>query len=228
MWVKHVKRMYNRNYFEKQYKTLNPDIFIHQNIRSIILEFIKRKKPSSLLDVGCGKGDILLCINKYVKKCVGIDVSVDAIKLIHQHLVNKNNLRIIISNVENGIPLKDKSFDMILLIHVLEHLNKPKKILKKLKKLLNLNGTLLIIVPNCGKTYKKFFLKSNYGYNDETHKHFFDVDSLKEILDDVLNVDEIFTYPVPGLWKINPKFAKLLSYKYGNQIIVSCSSEKLK
>ena len=43
---------------------------------------------------------------------------------------------------------KDKKYDLITLIHVLEHIEEPKKILLDLKKCLKKNGILYIEVPN--------------------------------------------------------------------------------
>jgi predicted SAM-dependent methyltransferase len=45
-------------------------------------------------------------------------------------------------------PFKDREFDYILASHVMEHLDDPEKALRELKRILNDNGELCIVVPH--------------------------------------------------------------------------------
>src|SRR5206468_1175233 len=45
------------------------------------------------------------------------------------------------------IPLKDKSVDLIIASHILEHLPKLESDLKELKRILKKNGTLIVVLP---------------------------------------------------------------------------------
>ena len=50
----------------------------------------------------------------------------------------------------------NKKYDLIIMDNVLEHIEEPNKVLKKIKLILNENGIIYIAVPNILKYKKKF------------------------------------------------------------------------
>ncbi len=107
----------------------------------------------SCLEIGCGYYAKLLCaLLPYIKEGVGIDVS------ISKELNNIENLKFIQAPAESAFDqLKGKSFDLILIISVLEHLNNPLSVLEKSYENLNEGGVLLINVPTwLGKCFLEF------------------------------------------------------------------------
>ena len=93
-----------------------------------VLYFLKKQKPSKILDVGCGHGWLLSALNKKWKK-FGVEIS---------KFASNNASRY--CNIYNGdlSKYKEKNFDIITALHVIEHHRKPEKfinlIYKKLKK----------------------------------------------------------------------------------------------
>jgi predicted SAM-dependent methyltransferase len=71
----------------------------------------------------------------------------------------------IIYNLRNGIPLKDNSVDAIYTSHMFEHI--PYKSLvvfiRECKRVLKINGSLSVCVPNAGHYIKAYSQKSNFS-----------------------------------------------------------------
>ena len=80
--------------------------------------------------------------------------------------------------------LGSKRYDVILIGDVLEHLKNPKKVLEKLHDFLNDNGCLVCSIPNIAhgsirlKLLNGEFRYKSTGLLDETHLHFFTLDSI--------------------------------------------------
>lgn len=110
------------------------------------------KKKGSLLDVGAGIGQFLkLARNEY--DVFGTEISESAITIAN----NKFGINLIKGEIEN-ISL-DRKFDIITLIHVLEHVSSPSSTLNKCKKMLKSDGIIVIAVPNDVFLYRSLFLR---------------------------------------------------------------------
>ncbi len=138
----------------KKYLTANPlkQKLISQFLEGIYFE-VERVKPKTILDVGCGEGfiDAFLIEKMPEISIVGIDNNKNALK-------KAKELAPVLKVREGDIyalPFKNKSFDMVLCIEVLEHLDTPSKALVELKRVTN--KYCLISVP-C----EPFFRISNF------------------------------------------------------------------
>ena len=84
--------------------------------------------------------------------------------------------------------LKDASFDYILFADVLEHLRDPLAVLRKMKRLLKPDGSVLLSVPNItnGDIIMNMlcdrFTYTPLGLLDNTHLHFFARHDLREMI----------------------------------------------
>jgi len=100
----------------------------------------------SLLDIGCGGG--LLCepFARLGAKVTGIDASKANIEVAKIH-AKKTNLSI---NYINKMPeeLKNKQFDIILCMEVIEHVDNVKLFVKSCAKLLKKNGIIFFSTIN--------------------------------------------------------------------------------
>src|SRR6185369_16834090 len=93
------------------------------------------KDCRTLLDVGCGGFSPLKDINKKMQKSVGVDVfkpSIDAAKERRPHKENR-----VLDILKLRSFFKDKSFDCIVALDLIEHLTKEEgnKLLKDLEKI---------------------------------------------------------------------------------------------
>ena len=114
-------------------------------IESIILN-INFKKKINILDFGAGSGVNLDMLIKYGK------VDIHEKNKFARSIIKKNKK---IYKVYNSLNFKKKNYDLILLADVIEHIKKPKTLLKSLKKYLKKDGYILITVPAYQFLYSK-------------------------------------------------------------------------
>jgi len=136
-------------------------------IHSFFYERIPRK--AHVLDLGCGIGAVAHSIAVHTDaKVIGIDFDVAQIEFAKKRFSHPN-VSYIVGNVFTDIP-NIKSFDVIVLSSILEHLENREHFLKDLSRRFN-PGKFLIRVP----TFERNFiaaLKQELGmfpYTDDTH-----------------------------------------------------------
>jgi SAM-dependent methyltransferase len=103
----------------------------------------KWKKPGSLLDVGTGIGQFLHIGRDDFTETCGTEISDSAIRIAKE----RYGLDVYSGPVED-IDFSDRKFDNITIIHVLEHVDDPRAVIRKCRALLNEGGVLFIAVPN--------------------------------------------------------------------------------
>lgn len=121
---------------------------------SIKLKSIHNHKPQvkSVLDYGCGTGEFVNFLNTRGIKAEGFEPTLSAFKK-----ASRKNIK-----VYNSMNKIIKTYDVITMFHVLEHVEDYTKTLKFLKTRLNPNGLLLIAVPN-HKSYDATFYKEKWA-----------------------------------------------------------------
>lgn len=111
---------------------------------------------SSVLDIGCGYGKLLVELRRD-KQCdiYGVDISDVAIKDMRTRL----NIDGEVGDAEDFKLSIDRKFDVIIIAHLLEHLDNDYELLKRCRNYLKLGGILLVAVPD------------NCSYPEETGEH---------------------------------------------------------
>ena len=104
-----------------------------------IISNIKLKKKNNILDFGSGSGVNLNMLEKYGL----IDVH-EKNKFARIAIKNKNKK---IKNLYSTLKIKKNYYDLILIADVIEHVRRPKNLLRNLKKFLKKDGRILITVP---------------------------------------------------------------------------------
>lgn len=102
---------------------------------NFLQELIENK---SVLDFGCGNGRFLVKAKKVAKYVEGIEKE----QVLNKYFKNKG------LKVFSNINEITKSFDVITLFHVLEHISDPRNTLLELKKKIKPKGQLIVEVPN--------------------------------------------------------------------------------
>tara|TARA_B100000282_G_C31697793_1_gene474694 strand:+ start:352 stop:1068 length:717 start_codon:yes stop_codon:yes gene_type:complete len=166
------------------------------------------KRYKTLVDFGCGRGDMLEAFSKIKLDVSGIDNSDEISKLndkFKTYQISAENENINIGN----------KFDIIFSKSLIEHLRNPLQFLINCKKLLNENGLVIILTPS--------WYHHNFGpfYLDSTHVTPFTIHSLKDIglYAGFKNVEVDYFYQLPFVWKykflkIIPKTISALSIPY--------------
>jgi cyclopropane fatty-acyl-phospholipid synthase-like methyltransferase len=98
----------------------------------------------SILDIGSGRGWMLYFLQKYFnyETTIGTQISQPAYEF------SRDKLKLEIYN-KDLLDIKwDKSFDIVTLWHIFEHVKSPEAYLQKIQELLKEGGLLIIEVPN--------------------------------------------------------------------------------
>jgi SAM-dependent methyltransferase len=97
-----------------------------------------------VLSVGCAFGAELQVLKKRGFFTVGLDPE-RRFLLVGKTRSNADDF---IQAIGESIPLRDDSFDLVVLFEVLEHVMKPDVVLKEISSVLKTNGILFLTVPN--------------------------------------------------------------------------------
>lgn len=137
-------RDYNRGY--NSFLSNNSYHYVFQKV----LSFTKIKKNQTILDVGCGRGELeFICANKGVY-ATGIDYSKSAIKIADDKFrkVRKGEQKFIkfLNMNAKKLEFSDNFFDAVFMLDVVEHLhpNELKIVLKETHRALKSGGYLII------------------------------------------------------------------------------------
>lgn len=126
-------------------------------LKSLVLE-----KSSSVLDVGCGYGNIIAEISQKSPegKSIGIDASPDMINLAKETFPNTKFPNLEFQQVKaEEMSFVDSSFDAVICFSCLLWVREPKKALSLMGKSLRPGGVLLILTYLKESAYITFFEK---------------------------------------------------------------------
>lgn len=143
---KNLKKFYDTVYKKGENKHYTPFLFSGDKIPPAKAEVLKTLswKGKSVLDAGCGTGELAFLIaKKGARRVLGVDYSDDAIRVAE---VSRRHPALSFTKKEIGAI--DEKFDIIVSLGTLEHMDYPFGALKKLKSLLKPNGSLVITCPN--------------------------------------------------------------------------------
>lgn len=130
--------------------------WIFQNIEPYLGE--------NILEIGCGIGNISQYLIKK-SNLTAIDISPKYIQLVKEKFKNQPNFKAFLWDASSSIPdfLKKESFDSIVCLNVLEHIENDLNALQNMNQLLKKGGYLNLLVPACSFAY---------GSLDREMKHF--------------------------------------------------------
>ncbi|MDO8734845.1 MAG: class I SAM-dependent methyltransferase, partial [Elusimicrobiota bacterium] len=139
------------------------------------LELLSLDKNAGILDIGCGYGRMLYFLkSEGFKNFYGIDVSREQIDTAIKNGFSQVECSSAFDFLEN----KKKQFDTVIMMDVLEHIEKPEvlKLLDKTYSALKKGGSLILQLPN-GLTPFNVFL-----YQDFTHETAYTSASISQLL----------------------------------------------
>ncbi len=126
-----------------------------------------------VLDIGSGVGTHAFTAAARCRSAVGIEYDPVNLKIATE-LAKKNglpNVRFLDGNVEQRLPFQDGSFDVVLLLDVLEHLNKRDAALTEMNRVLRPGGRLMVTIPNRVTPLKNTLKAAGlFYYADRDHK----------------------------------------------------------
>src|ERR1700733_96048 len=145
------------------------------------------KAPARILEVGAGAGSTLKWLKALNPKTETTAVELNS-SLLDQ--LEQNADVVVIGAIDETIS-QLKTYDLILLLDVLEHLPDSTATLRKLSKLLEPEGHVIVSVPNIAHLSvtiplltQRRFRYQDAGILDRTHLRFFVEDTAVELLND--------------------------------------------
>lgn len=123
-----------------------------------ILRTLKPKPTDSILDLGCGVGDYMKAFREYTEHIVGLDLSVSAATKKYPGVDFRAH------DLNASLPFADASFDMLVSINLIEHLQDEKTFLDECARVLKPGGTIALTTANLDFILHDFFF-------DKTHVH---------------------------------------------------------
>jgi 2-polyprenyl-3-methyl-5-hydroxy-6-metoxy-1,4-benzoquinol methylase len=97
----------------------------------------------SLLDIGCGAGEYLKIGSDLGMSVTGYDVH----SSIEEYIAKTYKFKVVTGNLDKNT-FDEGSFDVIVLSHVIEHLNDPKSMINNIHNFLKKDGILVLTMPN--------------------------------------------------------------------------------
>ena len=171
--TKLYKQYYDSN-VEKRKKKLSFKNFIRSNLilrrlwhcfTGEYLSIILTKARGKVLDIGCGSGSLLRDLQRRNCEVYGVEINPQKVTFCQEKGFN------VFCGDLRDAQFQTNFFDVIILWHVLEHLDSPKEILQEAFRILKPRGKIFIYTPNAESYLSKLFGK--YWINWHIPFHFY-------------------------------------------------------
>ncbi|MGL4982862.1 MAG: methyltransferase domain-containing protein [Treponemataceae bacterium] len=131
---------------------------VTENSLNFLIEYLKKNpKNNKLLSVGCGLLNQVKILESANFDVYGVDIDFQN---------DTQNLKFHNLNDYNDLPFEKDKFDFVLCQEVIEHIENPWLLFRKIKKVLKTNGILVLTTPNIlSKNSKDYFMNSPVGFS---------------------------------------------------------------
>lgn len=180
---KQLQAAYVKHYYPRSDKTTaeiwenTPMAILHQVFGFAIRQF-GEVAGKSLLDYGCGKGNLCRMASEFGMDVVGIEPDESA--RAQASTGNSNGVFASLSDLQRAHP--NRQFDLICLWDSIEHLRSPWTDLSAIRTFSKPGGRLLITTPNAESLRARFFGRRWESYVNPTHFYYFTRPSLRAAL----------------------------------------------
>ena len=161
-----VEFLGNTSYYEEQYDGYysRPGAnFSNRNkiISDWIINAITPFAPENIIDVGCGQGDALICLNE---KLPNSDIWGLEPSFVNAKKAEDRGFKILRGKLNENIEVTNQ-FDLVISIYVLQHAVDPVDFFKGLKKILAKDGLAAVIIPKSEiPNIELIWSDQNYSY----------------------------------------------------------------
>lgn len=186
-----ISQVYGENYYTSTGAKFNPVIEAwsrHAGLsraRKLLARSKAKGSVLNVMDFGCGRGVLLEGFRAEGHRVLGIERSDSGFDCLPD--VSSESLQKLITS--------GKQFDIIVLWHVLEHLDEPEKTISELRRLLTDDGKLYVEVPNFGSIQSRIFRSHWFHLDIPRHLTHFTSTSLEKLMDrNGLKVTQLKTF----------------------------------
>jgi len=172
---------------------------------SVLEDYVDLEKKS-LLDIGCATGYLLCEAKKRGCDCYGVELNPYGFKEASKRFPG----RIFGGKVEDA-GYKDKYFDIVTMVDLIEHTTHPVLVLQEVRRVLKDNGCVLMITPNVGGGWARI-LGGNWTNFKEEHLYYFNSRSIKKLAQ-LAKMKVVFEKPVVKYLTLGYIYSQLMTYE---------------
>lgn len=175
------------DYYRNAYRVEYEDPALEELYRNDLKEARERvnrilglvNRGSRVLEIGSGSGAFLDAVSPYVERAVGVEPDGNAVHWIRSQLKLE-----VLAEIPSGEASRAE-FDLIVMFHVLEHVEHPVEFLSSLRTLLREDGTLVVEVPNIDDALIALYQLPSYEefYYQKAHLYYFSPRTLSLVLE---------------------------------------------
>ena len=127
---------------------------------NVVIQLLRDIKAKSLLDLGCGSGNLTLRIAQVIEanEVYGIDIDDEALR--KAKIKGIKTIKVDLS--KEYIPLPNESIDIVTALEVIEHLLNPDHMIKEAHRVLKKGGYFLVTTPNLASWINRIIMLLGY------------------------------------------------------------------
>ncbi|MCK5541121.1 MAG: class I SAM-dependent methyltransferase [Desulfobacterales bacterium] len=195
----HYKNKFEKGNYSTIHSSMDMYIYLYRTYIDLIKNYSGALSGKKILDVGCFTGDFLDLALKENAETYGIELQEDAAQISNK----KHYGRIL--NCQFNDAAFDKTFDIVTLFGLIEHVTTPEILLENISSWMKSESLLIIQTPNAGSFWSSILGKFWPPYAPVEHIHYFSAKNIKQFL-------EKYNYTV---LKVKPHIKKLsIEYVY--------------
>jgi 2-polyprenyl-3-methyl-5-hydroxy-6-metoxy-1,4-benzoquinol methylase len=172
-----------------------------QRLRTVMTHLSKKSNYGTVMDFGCGSGVMLPFLARISKQVVGVDLDLSPLNKTKRDIPFPDNISEFDLTKKSLSDFDSASFDAIVALDVLEHVDNLPETLTNLCALLAPGGQILVSGPTENLAYRIGRKLSGPEYSG--HYHVRNIYEIKDELAQLTQVNTLATlfYPVP-LFKV--------------------------
>ena len=185
------------------YADPNPLIqFLFWNRVWAAIKFLESSGPyEAVLDFGCGGGAVLPLLTAFSKRVVGADINLAPYRALCEHLSFPNEIEMCETSKHPLSRFPDDSFDAIIALDVLEHVENLEDVFAQWSRISKKNGVVIFSGPTENLIYKIGRKIAGKEYTGDYHvRNIYDIHRIAKPFMEVEVVATLY-YPFP-LFKV--------------------------
>lgn len=137
-----------------------------------------------ILDVGCAAGYFLRIAQQHGHDVHGVELSA-AIAVEAQQALGQDRVHVgTLAEAMRGKDYAERSFDLVTLWDVIEHIPTPQEVLQQVRTLIKPGGRLLLETQNVASRWARLLGRRWHHYKHDEHLFHFDPRTIRRLLDE--------------------------------------------
>jgi len=144
--------------------------------------YVDYLKPEDVvLDLGCANGTHTLAVAGRTRRVCGLDADVTQLGIAASTARRRRieNVQLVAWDITQPLPFQGATFDAVLFLDVIEHLEPRVAVLQEIRRVLKPGGRLLLSAPHRDTSWRRRLRAAGlFAYSDADHKVEYSRDSL--------------------------------------------------